>query len=109
MTNRYGKQLAEIATSTTAAQNADLLTTAFRQVRSDSKIRLTISVTAAVKVLLFSSDGGEALYLNGGAALAADSIHSEEFALDTTRSWNVQSDDVAGVTCELLSIVEVDR
>ena len=109
MTNRYGKLLAEVTTSTTVAQAVDLLSSVFQQVRADSKIRLTIVVNAAIKVQLWDVGNGVGYYLNGGAALVADSIHSEEFTLDTTRTWNIQTDDLGGMTCNLLAIVEVDR
>lgn len=107
MSSRYGTQLAQVAASTVKAQNTDLLAADFQQKRGDSKIRITIAITSAVIVALTGSDGSSVL-LNNGTALVANGIHTEELALDITRTWNIQTANVAGLTCTLLSLVEVD-
>lgn len=105
--NKYAASLKTISTAVTKAQNVGIFATEFQQKWAVNKIRITISVTAAIKVLLYSDGNGEAVYLNAGAALVADTIYTFEHTLDTSRSWNVQTDDLAGITAEILTITEV--
>ena len=105
MTQRYGKLLAEITEATVVAQSTDVFAANFKPTRSDSLVRISIAATAVI-VSLMGSDGS-VIHLNNGTALAAYGIHTEELHLDSTRTWNVQTEDAAGVTARLCTIYEV--
>lgn len=108
MPGRLNTVLAIVGTDTTVAQSTDLLVSDFSIGFPGSSIRLSIVITSAVIMALVGSDG-TVVNLNGGAALVADAVHTEVLALDSKRTWNIQTANAAGVTCSMLFVQEVDR
>ena len=97
MANEYARVLKTVIADTAKAQNTDLFAADFQMVRQDSTIRISIAGTAAVKVRLVPSTG-TGFYLKAGVALVANSVHTEDVALDQGRTWNIQTDDGSGIT-----------
>jgi hypothetical protein len=60
----------------------------------------------AVKVRLVPSTGS-GFYLNGGTALVANSVHVEDVPVDIGRTWNVQTDNIAGMTVSIARAQEI--
>ena len=102
----FGRGLARITTDTPKARDVDFLGTAVRLQREDSVLRISLAVSSAVKVRLVPSSG-TAFYINGGAALAAATVHTEDVALDIIRTWNLQTDDASGTTVHHLVLQEI--
>lgn len=99
---------AEQAGDRAVAQNADLFTSDFQMTREDSMCRITVCVTTAVTVLL-SPEEGTAFLLNGGSALTANAVYTEELQLDIGRSYNLQTNDASGTTFRLAVVSEVRK
>ena len=91
----YIKTLATITAEVNKAQNTDWLASDFQVSGAASKVRITISLGDAVKVKLVPNTG-TAFYIKGGAAFVDTAVYTEELALDTTRTWNLQTDDAGG-------------
>lgn len=108
MTTRYtyARQLAALTADTAKAQSTDFLAADFQLRHEGALCRVTIAVSTAVVVLLVPSSG-TAIALNGGSALTAGGLHTFELALDTGRTWNVQTSDAAGTTCRHLVVHEL--
>lgn len=104
---KYRKVLAEITASAAAAQNTDLFASGFKPSRPDSLVRITIAATNVVVSLV--GDDAATVHLNAGTALAASGLYIFEMHLDSTRTWNIQSANIAGVTCEVCTVVEVNE
>lgn len=96
---------AEVVANTAKAQNTDVLAADFQLGGEGSFARISLAGTAAVKVKLVPSSG-TAFYLNAGAALTANTVFTEDVALDTGRTWNVQTDDASGITVTHLVVDE---
>lgn len=104
MTNQdYRTHLAEIVSDAATAQNVDVLATDFQVQRAGNLVRLSISATAVSLRLIPST--GSAVILSAGLTL--DTMTTFEFALDTGRTWNLQTDAGAGITVKHLVIAEV--
>lgn len=102
----YSKQLAQIVADTAKAQNTDFLATDFQLSREGSMVRISIAISTAVAVLLVPSSG-TGIQLNGTTALTAGGLHTFELALDTGRTWNLQTSNAAGTTCRHLIVQEI--
>lgn len=102
----YRKELATIATDTSKAQNVDWLGTDFQLSRAGNLVRITLAIDAAVEVALVPSSGSN-INLNGGSAMTANAVYTEELALDQARTWNLQTPNVAGCNVIHLVVVEV--
>ena len=103
---RYGLPLATITETTAALQNADLLASDFRVKRGDSLVRITINenTTTSQDVRLIGSDGTVLILIS---SLAVNTPQTVTIALDTTRTWNVQTSGAAGLSVDLLVVQEV--
>jgi len=99
---------AEIIADKIIAQNANALTTDFTVHKQEAIVRITLAISSAVKVKLVPSSG-TALYFNAGAVMVAATVYTEEFALDTGRTWNIQTDDSGGTTVYHLVVQEIVR
>jgi hypothetical protein len=108
MAGRLNAVLAKVITDETVAQNTDLLTADFVPGFPGASLRLSIVLDSAVIVKLVGSDS-TVILLNGGSALVADAVHTEVLALDSGRTWNLQTANAAGMTCTMLFIQEIDR
>jgi len=106
MTTNYGAVLFTSSASTIAEQGVDLLPADIRVTRDTSVVRISVAATAAVK-LIFVPSSGTGFYLNAGGNLPINGVHTEDVVLDIGRTWNLQSDDVAGITTTHLVIQEV--
>lgn len=102
----YARQLAAITADTAKAQNVDFLATDFQCTREGSMVRITIAISTAVAVLLVPNTG-TGVQLNGTTALTAGGLHTFELALDTGRTWNVQTSNASGTTCRHLVVQEI--
>ncbi len=108
--SKYRKVLGEITAAAVVAQNDDVLAADFAPSpgRKDSLIRISVSVTTAVVVSLIGSDGVVA-HFNGGVALTVGGIYTESIHLDSLRTWNVRTPDIAGTTFNVCTVVEVNE
>lgn len=104
--NDYRTELKKLTSDTTKAQNTDLFGTDFQLQRAGNVCRITIQATAAVELALVPNSGSS-LHLNGGAALTANGLHTFELYLDQSRTWNLQTPNVAGITVEACLVFEV--
>lgn len=106
MSDRFAAIHASIIANTAKAQSTNVLAADWQPVRADSIQRIAIAATAARKVQLVPSSG-TAFYLNGGSALVANTVHVEDIPLDPDRTWNIQTDDVSGITVTYLRVIEL--
>jgi hypothetical protein len=102
MNAREYVRVAELIADTVKAQNTDLLAADITILRTSSSLRVAI-VGTAVKVKAVPSSG-TAFYLNGGSALTLDALYVEEVPVDDGRTWNIQTDDAAGITVKHLAV-----
>lgn len=100
----YRRRLAELVANTVKAQNVDVLAADFQTARADSLVRITVAMTNVLLRLVPSS--GTAMTLGTPAAAT---LTTYELALDTGRTWNLQTNDAAGVTVYHLVIQEINR
>lgn len=98
-------KLAEITANTSKAVSTDYLAEDFQLHDAGNFLRISIAATTAVVVQLVPSSG-TAIALNGGAALAANAVHTEDVAVDATRTWNVQNATGTAVISHLV-VLEV--
>jgi hypothetical protein len=103
----YTKSLAAIVADVTKAQNSDFIATDF-QLEAGGVCRVSLTISSAVKVRLVPSTGS-GFYINAGAVLVANAVHTEEIALDVGRTWNIQTDDSGGTDVKHLVVQEVIR
>ena len=107
MTHRYAKRLARIGANAAKTQGEDFLDNDVTLKYADSTVRVSVAINSAVK-LEWSPSSGSPFYLNGGAALTADTVYTELVQLDTERTWNIQTDDAGGTTVLHLIITEIE-
>ena len=99
----YRTQLATLQANTTKAQNVDILDSDFQMQRSGTLCRITVAASNVALRLVPSAGAAIAL----GAAAAQTAV-TYAVALDPDRTWNLQTNDAAGVTVYHLCIQEVD-
>ena len=99
--SHYARQLAAINTDTTKAQNVDILTADFQLAREGTLCRITIAATN-VAIRLTSNDEASDFTLGTSASVA-----TYELALPVGVTWNLQTNDAAGVTVYRLVVQEV--
>ena len=100
----YAKQLVSVHADTTKAQNVDLLAADFQMGRGGTLCRITVATTNVA--LLLIPDEGTGMILGAGAAGTAVTY---ELALDPARTYNLQTNDAAGVTVYQLVVQEVSQ
>lgn len=77
----------------------DLFAADFRMHRADSVARVRVAVFVGAASILLVPSSGSAFALNGGANIAAGTVHVEDVPLDTDRTWNLQTASVA-IACD---------
>ncbi len=99
---------ATVIADTTKAQNTDVLAADVTPKFGVGYFRVTLAADAAVKALVVPSSGSS-FYLNNGDALVADAVIVNEFGFDAEggRTFNIQSDDGAGITVTHMMIDQV--
>jgi hypothetical protein len=96
--------LAEVATATAKAQNVDLFAADFQTSRGDSIVRITYCDEAAIDIKLVANDD---VVLVIEDTTTADTPFTVELCLDTTRTWNIQTGNAAGLSCTLCVVQEI--
>lgn len=104
----YVRRIAE-GTEAAAEQNTSLLASDFTLTRGDSKVKITLALATSVKIRIVDETAELGFYLNGGTAIPADAAYTEELLLYSGGAWNIQTDDVAGVTFNMYVVQEESR
>lgn len=101
----FHRRLASITADTAKAQNTDFLDTDFQVSSVASRVRITVAVTGGSRVRLVPSSGTGFNLLNGSSL--SGTVATEELSLDATRTFNLQTDNVAGTTIKVLYVDEL--
>jgi len=89
----------------TKAQDTDWIADA-TPIREDGELIIQVSITSAVK-LEATLDGTNYDYINNGDALVANTLYRFKIDVDNTMTFNIRTDDAAGVTIGKCLIKEV--
>lgn len=101
----FSALLSEITADVHVDQDTNILATDFQPTRENGFIRITVAC-AACKIKLVPS-AGTSFRLNGGEAVAGEGVFTEDIALDTVRSWNLQCPSLSGIDLKMLRIQEL--
>lgn len=106
MANWEGLVLAQVVTNTSKAQNVDLLAADFQVSHADALVRITVVDSGTVDIRLVPSAGSAIIIV---ATTTANLVNTVELALDTGRTWNIQSANASGLTTTLCVVQEIPQ